>query len=448
MNSGQVSDTYVMNPGLSIRADAIDALVEYESSTTSMKAILREMQTTSADFPNFSFQTQSLSLSVIRFRNTIDYLITKSLGKRKLQDISSRDRNILRLALYEVRWVHADLDKTMSFYSKIKESYKSEFEHAISMDLDDSTKRMPILNRLSLKHSHPTFLVKTLLDRLTHEETNQLLKSNNQKRTYYLRPNRLYDGHDSVLDSINEAQLTIDPDVPEVSRIVEGVDSVVKSQLFKDGRVLIQDKASVVTVNALGPQPGQKIWDACAAPGMKTQLIAERLNGKGEIVASDVYADRVKIGSARSEQLNVTNVEWIHADATNPEILDADKILIDAPCTSTGILQAYPSFKWRLNKDTLFALMTIQNKILDAIFSAYADRPGTEIVFSTCSILPHEGESQIDSAMKRHNIELLSPPDYGVPGYTGFNCTKLVRRLFPHRHSCSGFFIARLRIKH
>ena len=437
-----------MNPGASIRVDAIDALIEYERSRTSMKTILREMQTASADFLDFSIQAQSLSLSVIRFRNTIDYLITRSLGKKKLQDLSSRDRNILRLAVYEGYWLKADLDEIISFYSKIKDLYRDEFDHALSVDLDDVTKGMPILNQLSLKHSHPTFLVKTLLDQLTREETIQLLKSNNQKRTYYIRSNKLYDGHDSVLDSLSDAQLVIDPDVPEVSRIVEGVDSVVTSQLFKDGRILIQDKSSVVTINALDPEPGQKIWDACAAPGMKTQLIAERLQDQGEVVASDVYENRVRIGIARSKQLNITNVEWIHADATKPEILDAHKILIDAPCTSTGILQAYPSFKWRLNKDTLFALMTIQNKILDAILTAYAEKPDTEIVFSTCSILPHEGESQIDSAMNRHNIELLPPPEYGDPGYAGFKCTKLVRRLFPHRHNCSGFFIARLRIKH
>jgi 16S rRNA (cytosine967-C5)-methyltransferase len=271
--------------------------------------------------------------------------------------------------------------------------------------------------------------------------------TNNQKRSYYIRPNRLYDDHESVLNSLQGAQLLTDPDVPEVSRIVEGVDSVVKSQQFKDGKVLVQDKASVVTVNALDPQPGQKIWDACAAPGMKTQLIVEKLQGNGKVVASDVYEDRVKMAHSRSKQLNADTIEWIQADATKPQVLDADKILIDAPCTSTGILQAYPSFKWRLNKETLFALMTIQNKILDGVLTAYADRPDTEIVFSTCSILPHEGESQIDSAMKRHKIEFLPLPAYGDPGYSGFDCAKQVKRLFPHRHSCSGFFIARFRIK-
>lgn len=436
-----------MNTGQPSRMDAVDALVEYERSKTSMKTILREMQTTSADFPDFSAYTNILSLSVTRFRNTIDFLITRSLGKRKLSELSSKERNTLRVALYEARWLDSGFDITLSRYPLIKEGYSEEFHRAVSINLADVTQEMPRDNKLSLRYSHPTFLVKTLSEQLPQEEVIELMTTNNQKRSYYIRPNLLYREHESSLGSLEGVELIRDPDVPEVHRILEGVNSVVKSQLFKDGKVLIQDKASVVTVNALNPQPGEKIWDACAAPGMKTQLIAERMLGQGEVVATDVYEDRVKLAHARSKQLNADFVEWIHADATKPQILDADRILIDAPCTSTGILQAYPSFKWRLNKETLFALMTIQNKILDAVLSAYANQLDTEIVFSTCSILPHEGESQIDSAMQRHDIELLSLPDYGDPGYSGFECSKQVRRLFPHRHNCSGFFIARFRIK-
>jgi 16S rRNA (cytosine967-C5)-methyltransferase len=437
-----------MNQGQSVRSDALEALVQYEKSTTSMKTLLREIQTASADFTDSQIHTKSLSLSVVRFRNTIDYILSRSLGKKKLHDLRLRDRNILRLALYEVQWLNADLDEVSSFYPEIESHYGTEFRRAAAVNLDAVFEGMPPVNRLSLKHSHPTFLVKTLLDNLSQDETVQLLIANNQKRTYYIRPNKLYDDYDLVLDSLVDVKLKRDPDIPEVSRIVEGVGSVVRSSLFKDGRVLIQDKASIITVDALNPQPGEKIWDACAAPGMKTQLIAERLNGQGQIIASDVYEDRVRAASELSQHLNASQIKWIHADATKPVVHDADKILIDAPCTATGILQAYPSFKWRLNKETLFALMTVQNKILDAILTDYRDKPGTEIVFSSCSILPHEGESQIDSAMQRHNLELLKPLDYGSLGYPNFNCSEMVQRLFPHKHASSGFFIARLRIKH
>ncbi len=436
-----------MNQGESARSDALEALVQYDMSTTSMKTLLREMQTASADSTDSQVHTQSLSLSVIRFRNTIDFIISRSLGKRKLHDLSSRDRNILRLAIYEGHWLNSDLGEISSLYPEI-ESYRSEFKRALAVNLNEVIEGMPPVNRLSLKYSHPTFLVKTLLDNLSLDETVQILVANNKKRTYYIRPNRLFDNYETALESLTDTTMKRDPDIPEVSRIVDGVDSVVRSSLFKDGRVLIQDKSSVAAVNALDPQPGQKIWDACAAPGMKTQLIVEKLMGQGQVIATDVYGDRVEAAITRSHHLNASQIEWIHADATKPEVHDADKILIDAPCTSTGILQAYPSFKWRLNKETLFALMTVQNKILDAILTDYADRSGTEIVFSTCSILPHEGESQIDSALNRHNIELMHPLEYGNPGYPGFECSEMVQRLFPHKDDASGFFIARLRIKH
>jgi len=436
-----------MNQEHSSRFDAVDALIEFERSSTSMKTILREMQTTSPDFPDFSAQANLLALSVIRFRNTIDFLLTRFLGKQKLHDLTPLVRNSLRVALYEVRWLGTSSEVSVSRYPIIKTGYTEAFQKSARADLKELTKDFPIVNRLSLLHSHPSFLVKQFLELLSPKDSADLMTTNNQKRYYYIRPNRLFENYESILESMSGIQLMRDPHVPEVSRVVEGVDTIVKSQHFKDGRVLIQDKASVVTVNALDPQPNQKIWDACAAPGMKTQLIAEKMQGQGELIATDIYEDRVNLAKARSRQLNVNNAKWILSDASKAEILNADKILIDAPCTSTGILQAYPSFKWRLNKDTLFDLMTVQNKILDGVLSAYAGRPGTEIVFSTCSLLPHEGESQIDSIIKMHDVELMQLPEYGDRGYAGFDCSEHVRRLFPHRHNCSGFFIAKLRIK-
>ncbi|NWF96700.1 MAG: hypothetical protein HXY34_11220, partial [Candidatus Thorarchaeota archaeon] len=104
-------------------------------------------------------------------------------------------------------------------------------------------------------------------------------------------------------------------------------------------------------------------------------------------------------------------------------------------------------FKWRLNKSRLMGFLTIQHEILSTIVTEYTDRPGTELVYSTCSLLPHEGESQIDSLLKESNIELLDPAVGGQHGYPGFLCSERVRRLFPHIHGTSGFFIARFRIR-
>ena len=206
---------------------------------------------------------------------------------------------------------------------------------------------------------------------------------------------------------------------------------------------MIQDKSSVLAVHALAPEPGDTIWDSCAAPGIKTQLTWEKMHGEGQLVASDIHLGRIRNAKNLSMVMGMEDVQWVHADASKPTVNKANKILIDAPCSSTGMLRSHPTFKWRLNKKTLFSLMTIQNKILDGIIAAYAGQPDTEIVYATCSLLPHEGESQIDSIIARHNVELLEMPIIGSPGYSGFQCSEKVRRLFPHKHGCNGFFIAR-----
>ncbi len=427
-----------------MRAEAIRALVQFEKASTSMKTLLREMQTTSVD----SVTLQSLALSVIRFRNTIDYLLIRAFGKKLFHQFDEQVKNTLRLILYETKWLglapKKDLLSTRDANALLK-----KLERVIQLDMDTAFNKMADTNRLSLKYSHPTFLVKTLLDNLSIDEAINILKANNESRSYYVRPNFLFQDAQSYLESLDESIILEQiPDLSSIFRVKEGIQSLITSELFEKGKILVQDLASVITVRSLDPHPGEKIWDACAAPGMKTQLIAEMLSGKGTIVATDVYEERVKTAHERAIVLNAKDIEWKQADATNPQVLDADKILIDAPCSSTGILQAYPSFKWRLNKDTLFSLMTVQNKLLDGIISAYKERPGTEIVYSTCSLLPHEGESQIDSAMKRHDIELLDPYPYGDKGYPKFECSEKVRRLFPSKHKTSGFFIARFRIKH
>ena len=356
------------------------------------------------------------------------------------------DKNTLRLLLYETKWLNSEIDDFTSAYPDVRR-FERKLMKVIALDLGSAFQNMPEINRLSLLYSHPTFIVETLLGNLSVEDTIELLNANNQKRSYYIRPNLLYKDAMATLDSLQDIQLEPDRNLPNVSRVVEGIEQVVSSQQFHEGRILIQDLASILVVKSLDPQPGEKVWDSCAAPGMKTQLITELMQGQGEIIATDMYEERVRVAQERAQVLNASQVQWFQADATKPVILDADRILIDAPCTSTGILQTYPSFKWRLNKDTLFTLMTIQNKLLEGILTAYRDKPGTELVFSTCSILPHEGESQIDSAMKRHDIELLEPYPYGDRGYPKFRCSKYVRRLFPHKHNTSGFFIAKMRIK-
>ena len=432
-----------------VRIDAVEALIDYDSSNASIQSIMRGLSTKWELRRDNRARMESLVLGVIRHLNTIDFLLTRSLKKGKLASLTTETRNSLRIALYEIRWNGTPLQDLMDTAS-YSNGIQDVIQKASNIRLPDLVKKMSIEGRLSIEFAHPSFLVRTLLDNLTHSDAVNLMSANNKPPESYLRINKLLESDEAVFSKLSDmgVEFKEDSQVPGVYEITGGIWNLISSDLFKDGRVIIQNKGSVLVTRAMQLEPNEIVWDACAAPGIKTQLICEMIRNQGHVVASDINSARLKTAKEMGLSQSCDNVDCIHADATKPPVKDASKILIDAPCSSTGILRSHPSFKWRLNKTTLFEIMTIQNKILNGILETYSNKPGTEIVYATCSLLPHEGESQIDSAMSRFNIQLLDIPGPGVEGYSGFVCSNKVRRLFPHLHGSDGFFIARFRIVH
>ncbi|MGY5876533.1 MAG: RsmB/NOP family class I SAM-dependent RNA methyltransferase [Candidatus Thorarchaeota archaeon] len=428
------------------RLAVLDALSRYETNSTTMRGILREIDSTN----NLTSATRSslflLALGVVRYRNTIDFIIARST--RNPKGLSINDRNTLRLAIYETRWLESSVSSIEVDYLT-KPNLQKIFVGSLKVDLDRDIEKLSQFNQISVQFSHPTFMVQTLLKNMAYSDVISLMEENNRSRNYYIRVNHLKPDSSAVLDELHslDAEIHEDPEVPGLFVVKSGVEKIMRSQLLGENKVLIQDKASVLVSRALSPSPGETIWDACAAPGQKTQLLWEMMGQDGQLIATEIHHQRYKQTKTRFEELGVTDIDFKQGDAAKCPVENADKILIDAPCTSTGMIQSHPSFKWLLNKKKLFGLMSIQNKILDGIIEGYSERPGTEILYSTCSVLPHEGESQIDSVVDRYGVELLEVPIEGSPGYPDFNCSKFVRRLFPQKHKSQGFFIARFRIK-
>ncbi len=431
---------------VALREEVISILMQFENSSHTLRQIIRQhLSKNSFPFP-IAARIQTLSLGVVQYKNTIDFILNRSRFHLSLKEIPKIDLLRLRLALFEGRWQKRSIRKLELFLKEKK--YLKILTKAINLDLVSAIKSMKREEQNSVLYSHPTFLVHTLTEKLGETETISLMKKNNSSPTSYLRINQLITNQKEVLSSLREKKVILEQDqaFPFLYVIKDGMKTLIDTDAFKNGEIFIQDKASILAVKTLDPQPGDFIWDACAAPGMKTHLIWEFMEGKGTLIASDIHYQRLLGAQQRFQSYGIDQVEWIHTDAAKASIPNAKKILIDAPCTSTGILQSYPSYKWRLNKKWLFSIMTIQNKILDGIISKYLDKPGTEILYSTCSILPHEGENQIDSVLDRYNVELMKGPNFGQAGYPNFKCSKEVRRLFPHTDNTNGFFIAHLKI--
>jgi 16S rRNA (cytosine967-C5)-methyltransferase len=205
---------------------------------------------------------------------------------------------------------------------------------------------------------------------------------------------------------------------------------------FREGAFAIQDQASAVVVDALDPRPGDRVLDACAAPGGKTGDAACRVRPDGSVVAGDVSLRRARLVLQQVRRLRLDAQVVVH-DARRPAVRGPfDKVLVDAPCSGIGSARRRPELLWRVTDDRLARLARLQVAIAEA--AADLLRPGGRLVYSVCTFPRAETDAACD-ALLRHRPELVPEPLDGPDG-----TTERVR-LWPHRHGSDGMFIAAFR---
>jgi len=189
------------------------------------------------------------------------------------------------------------------------------------------------------------------------------------------------------------------PDCPFGLEVLAGVGEPKGWPGYEEGKWSVQDRSSQLIAPYLGPLPGEKILDACAAPGGKSTHIAELINNQGEVWSIDRSYLRAKKILANSDRLGTRCLQVLVADSTDlltkhPEWEDYfDRILIDAPCSGLGTLARHPDARWRINKKTIQELVIIQNKLLNSLVPLL--NSGGRLVYSTCTIHPDENFNQI-----------------------------------------------------
>ncbi len=215
----------------------------------------------------------------------------------------------------------------------------------------------------------------------------------------------------------------------------------------------IQDESSQMIPYLLGPRPGERILDVCAAPGGKTTHVAQLMENRGEIYALDLIPGKIKLIQENCRRLGVTNVLIMEGDAIQPlpfpKGMDFHRILVDAPCTGLGILHRNPEAKWRRRPEDIARLSKVQAAILDQAHSWL--KPGGVLVYSTCTMTPEENEGVVDAFLAKHphfQKEDLSPeaPLFMRPliSAEGFFRT-YPERVVDESGRMDGFFAARLR---
>lgn len=289
---------------------------------------------------------------------------------------------------------------------------------------------------MAVRHSYPDWMVAAWLQAFGAEKTEQLLTAGNAHPPLTIRANRLKNSPEELLALLTEHGVqarpgTVSPD----ALILTAPDGLTRLPAFVEGRFTIQDESAMLVAAVVDPQPGERILDTCAAPGGKTTHLAERMDNRGEIVAWDLHQNKLGLIHESADRLGIAIIRTEQRDATQPDSVSEDmfdRVLVDAPCTGTGIIRRKPDIKWNRTPGDVAALVEIQTRIL--YNAGRYVKPGGVLVYSTCSLERAENEDVCSRFLAQPASE---GPTFDADGQGAY------RRLFPDNPETDGFFIAR-----
>jgi len=357
---------------------------------------------------------------------------------------------------YRVLWEHASEKEIIKEVKILDKKFLNKLR---SFSWNKALIHKDEKEKLSIIQSIPSFMIVHLLPVMNIDFLKKNVKFMNRigsKIEVSVRVNNLYgklsskDLSTQITEKFNKDKIDYrkDHDIPEMFWIpLSQKNRVVRNYFYQKGFLIFQDKASATVIKTLSPREEDRICDMCAAPGIKTSLIAQYMNNKGHILAGDFLLERVKMMKMLLTQLNVLNVHIINTDSIIFPIRfqnHFDKILLDAPCTGSGNLLANPELKWRQNKKFLRQNLILQRKLIESALKLL--KPNGIFVYSTCSLYPEEGEYQILDFIDY--LEPLDLPKWVSPSYKiNNNTVPGTGRLFPLIHQTQGFFIGKFKKK-
>ncbi len=382
--------------------------------------------------------TSEIVYGVLTWKMTLDEIIMM-YSSIKIKKISPWILNILRMGIYQIVFldkipISAAVNESVKLAKKYGHEASSKFVNAILHKIEknemekllDFLSTKPILEAelISIVTSHPLWLVDELLKQYDKKFVTELLNANNQKTDITIRANTVKTSRDELFHLLRLKNIDC--------KKGELPDSIITKTVADFGTQLfvVQDEAAQLACLKLNPLPGEKILDACSAPGGKTTYLADLMQNEGRIDAWDIHPHRVKLVEETASRLEINIIKAEVKDATEYQGLlkdHYDKILLDVPCTGIGVIRKKPDIKWQRKAEDIAEMAQIQEKILNTC-SEYL-RSGGKLVYSTCTVFKQENEEQIEKFLAKHPEFILEE--------------KI--NLYPHIDGTDGFFIAVLK---
>ena len=297
--------------------------------------------------------------------------------------------------------------------------------------------------RLSIKYSHPEWLVRELCERLADADAESLLAVSNAPDTpVTVQINTLLAGADEVLSGLISAGIDARRhDWLESCITMHSAGSVTGLDEFKRGRIYVQDVASRLVIEAAAPKPGDIVIDGCAAPGGKSFAAAIAMNNTGNVLSRDKNTAKLRLIEEGASRMGISIIKTEERDASSKaedSALLGDIVLADVPCSGFGVIRKKPDIRYKSEKD-VSSLPEIQKSILKGL-SSYV-KAGGLLLYSTCTFLKSENEDVVEWFLKEHRDFTLEC--FFIPGAGDVPAGMIT--LWPHVHGTDGFFICKLR---
>jgi len=440
----------------SARAAALDVLLGIESRGGSSNLLLAEMR---VEDERERHLATTIVYGVLRRRRTLDRLI-ETTSARPLAAIDLPTLLVLRLALFQILFLTrvprpAAVDEAVSLVRARRGRGAAAFANGVLRSacrlLDKSAGAIPVapdesagpVERLAEVHSFPPFLVERFLKRFGPAECESLLDVLNRPAPIVLRVARSPTDVAEVGARLAREGVETEPSLllPRALRVIRGAPQ--RTRVFRDGLIYIQDEAAQIVPLLLEPiDPAAGLLDLCAAPGGKLLAAAEALPAGARLVAADVSVERLRLLRDNAARLGVAGILMLVMDATRPALRgEFGRVLLDAPCSGTGVMRRHPEIRWRRTPRDFEASAALQARLLRA--AADLVGRGGRLVYSVCSLEPEEGPERIEEVLReRPDLALVDARSVLPPALGALVDDRGCLQTLPHRHDVDGFFAA------
>lgn len=439
----------------SARQLAFLALRSIQAGAFSDVAVDRVLHAAALSQPDRKLVTE-LVYGTVRRQRTLDALIDQFAQKPAHQQPPDL-RLILQLGLYQLRYLThipapAAVDTTVELAKSNGLSGLAGFVNGLlrqylRQSADQDCLRLPAdpVGRIAVQHSYPDWIVERWLHQFGAAETEQLCAWFNQPPVIELRVNLLRASVEQVESAMQEAGIAVQrrPGLPQALQLPPGAGAIQNLPGFAEGWWTVQDGSAQLVSHLLDPQPGELVIDACAAPGGKTTHIAELMQDQGTIWAFDRYASRLKKLKATIERNHLHAIHLCPQDSCTSDQFtgQADRVLLDAPCSGLGTLHRHADARWRQTPETVAELVLLQTQLLERC--ATWVKPGGVLVYATCTLNADENEHLVQQFLQQHADWQIAAPASTNPAAAFVQPSGWIQVL-PHRQQMDGFFMVRL----